>query len=137
MKTILVDLNVLLDFLFKRENYESAEIIVDMCDSKEVKGFLCSHEITTLSYFLEKRSKDKIKNKFVVGEILDIFDILCSDKTTLKNALASGVDDFEDAVIVESCKENNIDFIVTRNIKDFKASGMKVLLPEDFIVGIA
>jgi len=136
MKTILVDLNVLLDFLFKREHFQAAQSIINICDSKEVKGFLCSHEITTLSFFLEKHSKDKAKNKFVIGEVLDIFEILHSDKTILKNALSSKVSDFEDAVIVESCKENDIDCIITRNIKDFKNSEIKVFLPEDFILEI-
>jgi predicted nucleic acid-binding protein len=41
--------------------------------------------------------------------------------------------DYEDAVIEISAKEKNIDYIITRNIKDFKKSQIKYLLPEEYL----
>jgi len=40
----------------------------------------------------------------------------------------------EDAVIEVSAKEKNALYIVTRNIKDFKKSGVKAVTPEELLV---
>jgi len=41
--------------------------------------------------------------------------------------------DFEDAVIEASAKEKNSSYILTRNIKDFKKSMVKVITPEELL----
>ena len=61
MKRILVDLNVILDFLNKRNDHFEAAKIVDLCIEKKIKGYICAHEITTLAYFLIKGEKDNNK----------------------------------------------------------------------------
>jgi len=59
LKKILVDLNIILDFLNKRNFHLEAAQLVDMCVEKKLSGYMCAHEITTLSYFLFKEQKDK------------------------------------------------------------------------------
>ena len=61
MKTILVDLNIILDFLNKRHFHQEAAQLINMCVEKKLVGFICAHEVTTLSYFLLKEQKDKTK----------------------------------------------------------------------------
>jgi hypothetical protein len=46
MKTILLDLNILLDYLFNRDGHEKVTKIIGMCALKRLKGFVCAHEIT-------------------------------------------------------------------------------------------
>ena len=41
--------------------------------------------------------------------------------------------DFEDAVQAYCAKRHRIDYIVTRNVKDFVNSPVKAISPEDFI----
>jgi predicted nucleic acid-binding protein len=133
MKTILIDLNIILDYLDKREGHEKAlEIIIQIC-LKKVRGYVCAHEITTLSYFLEKESKDRNKNVKIISGILKMFEIIEINKTLLEKALFSNIDDYEDAVVAESAKEKEIDCIITKNIKDFKNSQIKVLMPEEYL----
>jgi hypothetical protein len=55
------------------------------------------------------------------------------NKTILEKSLFSNLSDYEDAVIEISAKEKNIDYIITRNIKDFKKSQIKPLLPEEYL----
>ena len=52
MKKVLIDLNIILDFLNKRNFHEEAANIINMCVEKKLFGFIAAHEITTLSYFL-------------------------------------------------------------------------------------
>ena len=134
MKTILVDLNIILYALNKDTFFEESARIIDLCEKRKLKGYVCAHEITTLSYFLEKKSKNIKKNKFIISNILDIFSVLNINKEILKEALFSEIDDYEDAVIDVSALHNEIDYIVTKNMKDFKKSKTKVLTPGEFLV---
>ena len=133
MKTILIDLNIILDYLNKREGHEKALEIIIQCCLKKAKGFICAHEITTLSYFLEKESKDKNKNIKTISGILEMFEIIEINKAILEKALLLNINDYEDAVIVASASEKGINYIITKNIKDFKNSQIKVLLPEEYL----
>ena len=133
MKTILIDLNIILDYLNKREGHEKALEIIIQCCLKKIKGFICAHEITTLSYFLEKESKDKNKTIKTISGILEMFEIIEINKTILEKALLLNINDYEDAVIVASASAKRINYIITKNIKDFKNSQIKALLPEEYL----
>ncbi|WP_427194395.1 PIN domain-containing protein [Treponema denticola] len=61
MKKVLIDLNIILDFLNKRNFHEEAANIINMCVEKKLFGFIAAHEITTLSYFLLKEKKIKTR----------------------------------------------------------------------------
>ncbi|GHV58231.1 twitching motility protein PilT [Spirochaetia bacterium] len=133
MKNITIDLNIILDFLFKREGHEKAAELLKYCANNKAKGYLCAHEITTLSYFLEKNVKDRNKIKKTISRIMKRYEIIEINKNILNNALLSEINDFEDAVIVESSKLNDIDYIITKNTKHFNKSTIKTLTPEEFI----
>lgn len=133
MKKISVDLNVLLDFLNKRECHLEAAKVIDLCVKKEIKGYLCAHEMTTLAYFLVKEHKDGMKVRQVLTTCMDIFTMLPVDEDILRGALDSPVSDFEDAVIEVSSMKEGVDYIITCNITDFKSSRVKAVLPGDFL----
>ena len=133
MKKVLIDLNILLDLLNKRMDHESALIVFDKCVKTEIKGFICSDEITTLSYFLEKENYKKIKRNKVINRILDTFSILSANEKTLRLALESEIEDYEDAVIDELAYDEQIDFIISRNLKDFKKSKNNVCTAKEAI----
>ncbi|MDR3201307.1 MAG: PIN domain-containing protein [Spirochaetales bacterium] len=133
MKNITIDSNILMDFLFKRDGHEKAAEIFAHCAKKEINGFICAHEITTLSYFLEKSVNDKAMIKKSISGIMKRFKVIEINEEILAIALHSAIDDFEDAVIEVSSKEKNVDYIITRNIKDFKRSLIKALTPEELL----
>jgi predicted nucleic-acid-binding protein len=133
MKTILLDLNILLDYLFNRDGHEKVTKIIGMCVLKKLKGFVCAHEITTLSYFLNKSIKDKREVVKTIAMILKMFQIIEINEKILNEALYSEITDYEDAVIEISSRDRKIDYIITRNIKDFKKSIIKSMTPDEFI----
>ncbi len=51
----------------------------------------------------------------------------------LKKAIKSKFNDFEDSVIHESALHAGAQYIITRNIKDFKRSKLPVFEPHEFI----
>jgi predicted nucleic acid-binding protein len=127
MKKILIDLSIILDMLNKRQDHESAARIINKCFSKNVRGYICSHEITTLSYFMEKEKYPQEKIKFTIAKLLDIFSVIPSSEKILRNTLLSAIDDYEDAVIEASALHEKIDYIISRNLEDFKKSNVPAI----------
>ena len=68
----------------------------------------------------------------MVCKLFEIFHILAVDEAILREAFLSSVPDYEDAVIEVSCIKNNIDYIISRNISDFKRSRVATYTPEQF-----
>ena len=133
MKNIVIDVNILMDFLFKRQGHENVVKIFEFCMKGSIKGFICAHEITTLCYFLDKVEKDKSQTKRVISRLMKWFTVIEINEDLLNKALNSKIDDFEDAVIEVSAIENNVDYIITRNIKDFKKSIISSKTPEELL----
>jgi len=133
MKNIVIDINIIMDFLFKRQGHENVVEIIKFCIKGNIKGFMCAHEITTLCYFLDKTAKDKSKTKKVISRLMKRFTVIEINEGLLNKALDSEIDDFEDAVIEVSAIERNADYIITRNIKDFKKSIIPARTPEELL----
>ena len=64
--------------------------------------------------------------------MLDLISIISVDEEILKKSLKSHHKDFEDAIqIFCAHKIENLDAIVTRNLKDFSTSEIQVFAPEN------
>jgi predicted nucleic acid-binding protein len=133
MKNIVIDINIVMDFLFKRQGHENVAEVFKFCIKGNIEGFMCAHEITTLCYFLDKVEKDKSKTKKVISRLMKRFTVIEINEALLNKALNSEIDDFEDAVIEVSAIERNADYIITRNIKDFKKSIIPARTPEELL----
>lgn len=134
MKKILIDLNIILDFLNKHNFHQEAAQLINMCVEKKVSGYICAHEVTTLSYFLFKEHKDKTKVINTLTALLDIFSIIPIDEYILRDSLISPIADYEDAVIEVSSMKTNLDYIISRNISDFKLSRIPTYTPKQFLI---
>ena len=134
MKKVLIDLNIILDFLNKRNFHQEAAQLLNRCVEGKLSGYICAHEVTTLTYFLFKEQKDKNKVAAIISSLLDIFHVIPIDETILKNSLLSPITDYEDAVIEVSAVAFDIDYILSRNISDFKQSRIPTYTPEQFFL---
>ena len=133
MKSIVIDLNILMDFLFKRQEHESVAEIFAICSTGKIKGYICAHEITTLFYFLDKSVRDKIKIKKTISGLMKQFRVIEINDVLLNKALFSEIGDFEDAVIEASALEKKAEYILTRNTKDFRKSMINVITPSELL----
>ena len=133
MKKVLIDINILIDMITERADFHSATAVFDLCAKRKIKGFVCSHEITTLSYFLESFSVASGKAANVIIGILDTMTVLPATEGIFRDALLSPIMDFEDAVIEVSAIKEQVDCVVTRNIKDFKAGRIDCYTGAEFL----
>ena len=69
----------------------------------------------------------------MVSDLTDTFEICPVNRDVLRSALRLEMTDFEDAVQSASAFAEGLDFIITRNIKDFKSSPVRAIAPVEFI----
>ena len=82
---------------------------------------------------LRKHLHSTEKAKQVMEKLYEIFYILDVTSRDCREALLSDMKDYEDAVVSCCAARNQIDYIVTRNIKDFECSKVRVILPDEFM----
>ena len=134
MDRVLIDSDVVLDSLFDRKPFaEYSTVILSLCESGKIKGFLTPLIYSNIYYLLRRTAKhDKVIES--LKQLLRITDVLRMDRAVVENALISGFKDFEDSLQNYSAvSRGNIDLILTRNLKDYKTSELGVFTPETYI----
>lgn len=71
--------------------------------------------------------------KTIMGKLFSLTGILEVKADDCIDALASSIHDYEEAVVENVAHRNDMDYIVTRNIKDYKAGDTKIILQDDFV----
>ena len=134
MKRVLLDTNVLLDFLLRREpNYGYAQKIIEEIVNGNVQGYITASMATDVFYLLQK-TNGKTFALNSLDDLLIILDVLTVYRDDVYSALYSGWDDFEDALQAHVAVRSGMNAIVTRNIKDYKkAKNIDIVLPNDFL----
>ena len=134
MKHVFLDTNILMDILANRQPfYMSSSEIYKLGLRKQIFFYTSSNTISTLHYLLKKFiDEDSIRKS--LNEITDVISIIPVDINIIKKSLKSIHKDFEDAIQIASAQSiNEMYCIVTRNLKDFKNSEIKVLTPDEFL----
>jgi len=131
-RSILVDLNVILDVLLERPGYKASQAILEE-NSNGYTVFISGHIVTTFAYLLEhaKVSKEEIRRN--ISWLLSTFSVVATSDDILNSALKSSISDYEDAVIEQAALDCKASAIITRNIKDFAQSAVPALTPENFV----
>ena len=134
MNRLLIDTNIVIDLLSKREKfYHEAAELFSRADKKELELAISSLTFANTNYILSKLKSPKdarqILRKFkVLVEVLSL-----DDKITELALSDEKFPDFEDGLQYYSAIENQIDIIITRNKKDFKNSNIPVLTAKEFL----
>jgi predicted nucleic acid-binding protein len=133
MKRLFVDTDIILDLLTKREPfYIHSAILFTLIESGKFRAFVSSLIFSNLFYILRKENT-RDKTIEILTKLKSLVTILPVDKKIIESALQSGFKDFEDAIQYYTAKGGKSDFIITRNIKDFKLSDIDVISAEDFL----
>lgn len=131
---ILIDTNVLLDFISYREPHaEQANQLLLLCENRLAYGCIAAHTIPDIFYILRK--------DFTSEELREIMLNLCQSLRIV------GVDaykiiaalenreflDFEDCLQMQCAIDYHANYIITRNCGDFAASTIPVMEPGAFL----
>lgn len=130
---IFIDSDVILDLLLKRQKFHyEAEFIFDLAAKEKI--FLYTTPLVIANVYYIVNDINKTKNcKQLIGKIRNIVEILPVDCFEIDNAIDSEIKDFEDALQYFCCIKNKVNYIITRNVKDYKNSKIPVSDPKEFL----
>ena len=130
---VLIDTNVIIDYLQNREEFISSAQVVMMCAKKEINGFMAAHSIPNIFFILRKEFSEEERRELLLS-IIKIIPIVNINHDKIVSALMrKEFIDFEDCLQDECAEEIGAAYIVTRNIKDFTKSKIPAVIPSDFV----
>lgn len=130
---LLIDANILLDVLQKREPYvHTSSLIWKMCEVGSAEGYVSSLTFANLIYVMRKELRpEKIEETLLLLKLIfQLTDLTVSDIT---DAAEMKWSDFEDAVQSAIAERIHADCIITRNVRDFRESPIAALTPDEYL----
>lgn len=95
--------------------------------------YITASSVTDIYYLVRKYLHSTEQTKSVMAKLFELFYILDVAFDDCKEALLTEMSDYEDSIISCCAARNHIDYIVTRNIKDYEKSKVQAILPEQLI----
>ena len=130
---ILIDLNILLDVLQHRDPfYTDSASVLAAAERGQIHASIAAHTVTTLFYLIAKDQSASVA-RAIIAEILSFIHIAGVTQATIQSALLLPVTDFEDAVQLAAALESQVDYLVTRNLKDYPETRIPVVAPAELI----
>jgi predicted nucleic acid-binding protein len=130
---VLFDLNVVLDVLQQREPfYEMSARALASAETGLVEGWVAAHSLTTLFYLVAKFGSAE-QARAVLGELLSFLSVAAVDKVVIEQALNLPYEDLEDAVQMTAALQIGAQYLITRNIRDYRAGPLPVLQPVEML----
>lgn len=131
---ILIDTNVLLDYLLERDPFfEDAKEVILSCINGKTKGCIAAHSIPNM-FFILRKDYDAKERREILLNLCKIFDVEGIDKAKLISGLENeNFSDFEDCLQMECAKSYKADYIITRNVSDYETSEVKAIMPKDYV----
>jgi predicted nucleic acid-binding protein len=132
--TVLIDTNVILDVLLKREHFMWKSSNVLLLSEKEIiDGYVTASSITDIFYITNKTYKDKQKSMGLLKELLKTIRIAAVSGEEIYRAIELDWNDFEDAVQYTAGEQLHADYIITRDTGGYINSSITVITPSDFL----
>ena len=130
---VLIDTNVVIDFLGKRKGFfDNAALIFQMQKEGRINAIVSSLTIINCAYILRKVfSREVMLDK--VEKLCNTFTISGIDKTTLVEALKMNPYDFEDTIQYISALPYQPDIIISRDKHGFMDLDTPIMTPDEFI----
>lgn len=129
----LLDTDVVLDLFLERKPFaEAAAILFSKVEEEEIHGYISATTITTI-YYLASKTIGVRKAKWATRKLLTFLEVAPVDKAVIEGALEGKYKDFEDGVIAEAARQIQANVIITRNVKDYKASPVPAHSPLEML----
>ncbi|MFM7600377.1 MAG: type II toxin-antitoxin system VapC family toxin [Pseudanabaena sp.] len=131
---VLVDTNIVLDFLLQREPFfHDADLLFQAIDAGQVVGCVTATTLTDIFYISRKHTRSIEQARQAIAETLTVMVVCPINRSVLEAAFRSGLDNFEDAVQIFCAVEQGLDAILTRDAKGFLSSAIPVLSIQELL----
>ena len=131
---VLVDTNVILDILQKRERFftDSYRALRRALEN-DAECLISASAATDIFYVLRKSLGSAQQAKEHIDQLAQVVSFADVQGMDIHTALMRAMPDFEDAVVDAVAERSGASYILTRNIKDFTGSVVPAILPADFL----
>lgn len=131
---IYLDTCIIIDYLAIREPFfDDAEKIFELIANNKIFAYVSASSVTDIHYIIKKHMHDEKNTRKKMTTLLSLIDIIDTFAYNVKTTFDSPINDFEDALIEELSYQNKLQYIITRNTKDFKNSRIEVTTPKKFL----
>lgn len=131
---ILIDTNVILDIIQKREPFfsNSYQALRNAIET-DTECMISASAVTDIFYILRKSLQSSQKAKARIEQLSQIVTFADVQGADIHTALMRSIPDFEDAVVDAVAERNRASYILTRNVKDFAGSSVPAITPTEFL----
>ena len=131
---LFIDGNILLDVLQKREpHYRDSSMIWKLCETEKDIGYVSSLSLNNLVYVM-RRELNPAEIRDVLKKLSLIFHFIEVKPSDLEKAAEKKGSDYEDAVQCVSAERVDADYIITRNVRDYRESPVPALTPSEYLM---
>ena len=133
MDRIFFDSDIILDLILGREPFfGNATDIFTLVEENNLRGYTSPLIFSNLFYILRKYKSAKIARQLLV-RLKALLHLVPVDERIIDLALHSEFRDFEDAIQYYAALESGIDYLITRNKKDYRETGCIICTPKEFL----
>jgi predicted nucleic acid-binding protein len=93
---------------------------------------VAAHTLTTLFYLVAKDQSAE-RARVALTELLQFLSVASVGHTTIEQALNLPYGDFEDAVQMMAAVQADAQYLVTRNVRDYRAGPLPALQPAELL----
>ncbi len=133
---LLIDANIILDVLMNRQPFvKDSSLIWKLCEAERATGYVSTLAFADMMYIMRKElSSEMIEEVF--RKLKLIFEFADFSPAILEKAVEMKWKDFEDAVQSATAEQIHADYIITRNVRDFKQSRVIASTPSELLARI-
>ena len=130
---VLVDLDVILDVLQRREPfYQASAEVLARAESGSIEGWVAAHSVTTLCCLYAKyQSAEQARVR--IRDLLGVLQVAAVDQAAIEQALMLSYGDFEDAVQMAAAVRVKAQYLITRNVRDYRTGPLAALQPAELL----
>ena len=128
---ILIDTNVILDVLCNRKEFVDDSLkVFKYCEANQITGCISALSVPNIVYIMRKEL-DGEKVKEILTTLTSLFTVIDLRESDLTKAADMDFSDYEDALQSVCGTRAKVNYLVTRNIKDFKNSTVPAIKPSE------
>ena len=131
---LLIDTNIILDVLLKREPfYNEGAKVLNLAKEDNISLYVSASAITDIYYIANQSLRDKAEVKDLIVKLINIVSIASVSEDEIRYALTLPWKDFEDSVQYSVALLQEMEGIVTRNSSDYKEAEVKIWTPKELL----
>ena len=131
---VLVDTCIIIDALQSRVPFAgTAQKLFIHSANKRFEAYITAKSVTDIYYLTHRLTHSDVETHKILSKLFTLFSLLDTASIDCRKAISSEISDYEDAIMAETTIRSEMDCIVTRNVKDYTKSSVKVYEVSEFL----